>query len=66
VGEQPKYYTVSQAAKELGVSRWKMWKLLEAGEIQAEGNPLDKREKLIPAAEVERLSQFVSAKKEAA
>jgi len=56
--DQPRYYTVRQAAEVLGVSRWKMWKLLEAGTIKAEANPLDKREKLIPVAEVEQLARY--------
>jgi len=56
--EQPRYYTVRQAAEVLGVSRWKMWKLLEAGTIKAEANPLDKREKLIPVGEVEQLARY--------
>ena len=61
--EKPRFYTVGQAAEALGVSRWKMWKLIEAGEIKTEPNPLDKREKLIPAGEVARLAPYISGKK---
>lgn len=64
--EQPRYYTVRQAAQALGVSRWKMWKLLESGTITTEANPLDKREKLIPIGQVEQFASYVAVKKGAA
>ncbi len=56
--ERPRYYTVKQAADVLGVSRWKMWRLVEAGSFTVEANPLDKRQKLLPVDEVEQLARF--------
>jgi excisionase family DNA binding protein len=64
--DETKYYTVTQAAEVLGVSRWKIWKLIDAGELPAEPSPLDRRQKLIPVADVARLKQFVTGKKAAA
>ena len=51
--------TVGQAAEYLKVSRTKVWKLIGEGVLSATQNPLDKREKLIPADEVRRLGEHV-------
>jgi hypothetical protein len=48
---------IAQAAEYLGVSRTKVWKLVVEGTLSARSNPLDKREKLAPAAELERLRE---------
>jgi hypothetical protein len=47
--------TVAEAQRELGVSKVKMAKLLREGALHAEADPLDKRFKLIPRAEVDAL-----------
>ena len=53
------YLNIQEAADALGVTRRRIWKMVKDGEIEAIGNPLDRREKLIPRKEVERLAQFV-------
>jgi hypothetical protein len=52
--------TIAQAATYLGVSRTKVWKLLNEGRLSASVNPLDHREKLIPLQQVERLKTSTS------
>lgn len=47
--------TVTETARRLGVSRHKVWTLIKEGTLPTRGNPLDKREKLIPVEAVERL-----------
>lgn len=47
--------TVSQAARLLGVSRSKIWALLREGTLQAQPNPLDKRQKLISLSALREL-----------
>ncbi|MEE9247415.1 MAG: hypothetical protein V3U79_01805 [Dehalococcoidia bacterium] len=42
----------------LGVSKNKMWRLVQEGAIEAIPNPLDKRIKLVKRADVERLQLF--------
>jgi excisionase family DNA binding protein len=49
------YITVAQAREMLGVSRSKMAKMLKDGELKYEHYTLDKREKHIRRADVERL-----------
>lgn len=50
--------TVGQAADYLGVSRTKVWKLIGEGILSPVTNPLDKRQKLVPAEQIERLAQM--------
>lgn len=47
--------TVAEAQRELGVSKVKMARLIREGALHATPDPLDKRFKLIPRAEVEAL-----------
>lgn len=47
--------TVAEAQRALGVSKAKMARMIAAGELHAEPDPLDKRYKLVPRAEVEAL-----------
>lgn len=47
--------TVAEAQRALGVSKAKMARLLSEGALHATPDPLDKRFKLIPRAEVEAL-----------
>jgi excisionase family DNA binding protein len=51
------YMTVGEARDYLGVSRAKMTRLIESGELPAEENPLDKRSKKVRRADVEKLKQ---------
>ena len=55
------HMTIHQVAEYLGVSRTKVWKLVGEGVLSASTNPLDKREKLVPAGEVRRLKGFGAA-----
>jgi excisionase family DNA binding protein len=66
VDQDPQYVTVQIAAETLGVSRRRIWDLIRQGSIEAIQNPLDKREKLIPQSEIDRLLQFARASKKAA
>jgi hypothetical protein len=51
-------YTVEEAAQYLGVTRMKIYRLLEEKELNAEINPLDKRQKLIERFQLDRLKNF--------
>lgn len=53
--------TIGEAAQELGVSRAQVRSLIKEGRLQAEQNPLDKRERLVPA---ETVRQFLSGRDE--
>jgi hypothetical protein len=46
---------LTTAAKILGVSRTKLWTMVRAGEVESLPDRLDKRQRLIPIREVERL-----------
>ena len=50
-----KYVTTSTATKMLGISSWKMARLLEEGTLKWTTDPLNKRRKLILKEDVERL-----------
>lgn len=54
-GADGEYVTAARAAVLLGVSRVKMAKLLDKGDLSFERNPFDARQKLIPLVEVRRL-----------
>lgn len=58
VTAEPKYLTVQAAAEALRTNRRRIWQMIRDKELEAIDNPLDRREKLIPRAEVERLSDF--------
>lgn len=47
--------TMREAAALLGVSTSKMWRLVRDGELSTEANPVDRREKLVRRADLERL-----------
>jgi excisionase family DNA binding protein len=40
--------SVTEAARRLGVSRKKVWRLISEGTLPTRPNPLDRRQKLIP------------------
>jgi hypothetical protein len=46
---------LTTAANMLAVSRTKLWTMVRAGEIESSPDLLDKRQRLIPVREVERL-----------
>ena len=48
-------YQVTEAAKRLGVSRTKLWKMIKNKEIAARPDPLDSRKKLIDEADIDAL-----------
>ena len=50
-----KKYQVTKAAKLLGVSRTKLWKMIKNDEITARPDPLDSRKKLIDEADIRDL-----------
>lgn len=50
--------TMTEAARRLQVSVAKIRALVREGVLPVRANPLDKREKLIPVAAVERLAQL--------
>ena len=49
--------TMKEAASRLGVSRAKIWKLVQEGILPARQNPLDKRQRLIPESAIHRLQK---------
>jgi excisionase family DNA binding protein len=46
---------MAEAARMLGVSHTKLWRLVRDGTLSAQENPLDRRVKLIRREDVERL-----------
>jgi hypothetical protein len=52
-----KRVNLTTAAKVLGISRTKLWVMVRAGEIESSADPLDKRQRLIPLREIERLQE---------
>jgi excisionase family DNA binding protein len=49
--------TITEAARYLGVSRTKIWTLVREGKLTARQNPLDKRERLVPASALRQLRE---------
>ena len=52
------YVSISDAADALGLTRQRIWQLCQRGDLTPIPNPLDLRERLIPAEQVERLRPF--------
>jgi excisionase family DNA binding protein len=50
--------TINKAAQYLGVHRRTIWKRIKAGEIKAQQNGVDKRQRLIEICELEKLRGF--------
>lgn len=55
---EAEYVTIQGAAAALGVTRRRIWQMVKSGDIEARTNPLDRREKLIPQSEIDRLVPF--------
>lgn len=53
--------TMTQAAKRLGITRTTLRRLVKEGRLPIRENPLDKRERLIPAEAIEELQGTRSA-----
>ena len=51
------YLTLQQAADLMGVSRFKLWRLVRDGKLTAHVSERDRREKLVRRADVEALMQ---------
>ncbi len=51
------FITLQQAADDLGVSRFTMWRLIRDGELLAYQAPSDRRRKLIRRVDLEVLKQ---------
>jgi len=51
------FITLQQAADDLGVSRFTMWRLIRDGELVAYQAPSDRRRKLIRRVDLEALKQ---------
>ncbi|MGI8967717.1 MAG: helix-turn-helix domain-containing protein [Chloroflexota bacterium] len=49
--------TMREAARRLGVSNTKIWRLVKEGALSAQKNPLDGRERLVRLADLERLKE---------
>lgn len=56
--------TFKEAQEYLGISKAKMGRLAKEGSLPIYTDPLDKRKKLVPRAEVEKLKQPQAVKKE--
>lgn len=46
---------IREAARLLGVSRTKVWAMVRDGELEAQVDPLDRRQRLISRSDIERL-----------
>lgn len=55
--EPEAYIGVEAAAERLNVSRTKVWKLIREGRLTTHMDLLDRRRKLIPVEELDRLAQ---------
>jgi excisionase family DNA binding protein len=64
--DEPKYFTIQDAAEALGVNRKRIWRMIRDGQLEAITNPVDRREKLIPREAIERLLEFTQTKKDVA
>jgi predicted DNA-binding protein (UPF0251 family) len=49
--------SMNEVAQRLGISRVTVWKMVKGGALDAQQNPIDKREKLIPISSVEALER---------
>lgn len=58
MADEPQYVTIQGAAAALGVTRRRVWQMVKNGDLEARTNPLDRREKLIPQSEIDRLAPF--------
>lgn len=47
--------TLGEAARYLGVSERKMWKLVKEGTVKSRQDPLDKRKKLLKVSDLNKL-----------
>ncbi|MBV9278532.1 MAG: helix-turn-helix domain-containing protein [Chloroflexi bacterium] len=59
----PDTVTMKEAARLLGISNAKIWRLVKDGALPAHQNPLDRREKLIRREDVERLHAQAPARR---
>jgi len=67
MSDETEYLNLQETADALHVTRRRVWQMVKDGELQSVNNPLDRREKLIPRSEIERLAPFIRpTKKEAA
>jgi excisionase family DNA binding protein len=48
-------YQITEAAKRLGVSRTKLWKMIKNNEVASHPDPLDSRKKLIDEEDIKAL-----------
>jgi excisionase family DNA binding protein len=55
---QDEMLTINKAAEYLGVHRRTIWKRIRSGEIHAQKNGVDKRQRLIEISELEKLRGF--------
>jgi excisionase family DNA binding protein len=51
------YMSLSDAAKYLGVSRNKLWRMVKDGRLEAYDNPKDDRVKLVKQSDLDALQQ---------
>ena len=52
---EPEYITVGEAMRRLGTSKNTIARLIREGRLRVFGDPLDRRRKMVEAAEVEKL-----------
>jgi predicted site-specific integrase-resolvase len=53
--EEEELLSMNEVAERLGISRVTVWKMVKNGDLPAQQNPIDKREKLVPSSAVRKL-----------
>lgn len=56
--ETKDFYTMTEARKLLRIGKNKMWRLVNGGTLEVIPNPLDKRNKLVRRADIDKLLQY--------
>jgi excisionase family DNA binding protein len=49
------FVTITEATRIMGVSRWTLYRLIDAGQLQTYRSPINRRVKLVKRADLERL-----------
>ena len=57
---EPEWITMGEAMSRLGVSKHTMRRIIADNNLETMQNPIDKRERLVVASDIERLRRFRS------
>lgn len=53
--EMPEMLTLGEAVAYVGISRATLWRMIQRGELHTKVNVLDRRQRLVPKEELDRL-----------